>query len=538
MKSVIPRIDKSLLVLIAAFLAQWSLLFSIQGPTWDAVSYYVYARSAVFDGDLKLENDYVLSYATATPDFSAKEFHKELTTTGRVAKPFAIGTSLLWLPWLYTLRGIVADGPALLARGYVDVSGYEWPFIANVATLSALSAFLAFWLSFKIVRTELDGLGAVAATLTMMFATPLLYYQFREPLYSHTSSALTTTLCVYAWWRMGKPVGTAIQAVGLGALIGLATLTRWQNVLYLALPFVSAVYWWARLPGECKQQKWKPAIRYLGLVSSTVVVVFSLQMAVWRLFYGSWLTIPQGDSFLEWRAPFLLPLLFSTFRGLLPWMPVIFPAFVGLIALSRQGQRRLALPLMAVLLLEIYINASTRDWFGGGGFGPRRFTSELTLLIVGYAGFLQLFSPQKIKIVASSIIGLLLALHHWLLLRYALPEKIGGQVVSMLPTFEWRDVTLVTFIGELAAHVPGIIRRPLEFLLLPGSPLDLLLRQQSWPGHHIMALLTTTLFIVIVLTILGVVGRRLEDSAGLQHLLVTVAFALIGAATLWILIWA
>jgi hypothetical protein len=53
-----------------------------------------------------------------------------------------------------------------------------------------------------------------------------------------------------------------------------------------------------------------------------------------------------------------------------------------------------------------------------------------------------------------------------------------------------------------------------------------------------MALLTTTLFIVIVLAFLGVVGRRLADSAGLQHLLVTVAFALIGAATLWILIWA
>ena len=89
---------------------------------------------------------------------------------------------------------------------------------------------------------------------------------------------------------------------------------------------------------------------------------------------------------MDWTAPCLLPTLFSTYRGLLPWMPVTLFSVLGLFVLGKR-QLRLAVPLLAVLLLELYVGASTRDWFGGGGFGPRRFISELPIFLVDYAGF-------------------------------------------------------------------------------------------------------------------------------------------------------
>ena len=109
MKDLLSRTGtRALLVLVAAFLLQWLLLFSAKPPTWDAVSYYVYARSVVFDGDLDLANDYRLSYPTATPDFAAKQLDQITTATGRVANVFAVGSAVLWIPWLALLRLIAA----------------------------------------------------------------------------------------------------------------------------------------------------------------------------------------------------------------------------------------------------------------------------------------------------------------------------------------------------------------------------------------------------------------------------------------------
>ena len=514
-----------ILILLAVFLLQWLLLLAIKEPTWDAISYYVYARSAVFDGDLHFANDYQLSYPTAGEHFASKGLDQIETATGRVANLFAVGTSLLWLPWLAMLR---LAAPLIFASG-AGFTGYERFFVSNLATLSALFGLLAFLLSYRVAEGATNRRLALFSAVTLMFATPLLYYQFREPMYSHSASALVVALCIYRWSTHYDEAGSAWQAATLGALIGLAGLVRWQNLAYLLLPVVSTALLWLR--GH-ERREWKRSLSYLLLTGAAALLVFSLQMAIWRVSYGSFITIPQGNSFIDWRAPFLIPLLFSSFRGLLPWMPVFFLALIGLIVLSKR-KPQFGLPLLFMLLVAVYINGSTRDWFAGGGYGPRRLTSELAIFVVGYAAFLRLL-PQRIRSWAAVLLGIVLALHQWLLLRYGLQERIGGRVMSMAPTFNWEEVPLIKFMADLWGLAVRSGQRPFDFLALPGSPLDLIVRKQMLPVQHLGTLFATTLFLLLLAG--GAIVWQNRSRISTQSVwLMALAIVLIGLANLWIL---
>ena len=68
-----------LIAIVALFLLQWLFLFNPNAGVWDGAFYYAFARSPLFDQDLDLTNDLVLSYPHSTADFVAKEIEQDLT---------------------------------------------------------------------------------------------------------------------------------------------------------------------------------------------------------------------------------------------------------------------------------------------------------------------------------------------------------------------------------------------------------------------------------------------------------------------------
>jgi len=518
----------ALILAIACFL-QWALLFAITTPAWDATFYYAYARSVVFDGDLRIDNDLRLSYPTTAPDFAAKQLDQIKLETGRVASPFAIGSSLIWLPWLAVLRLAAGLGQA---GGILPdtLTGYEWYFTAGLATLSMLLGWLAHWIGYRIANVENGRLTALAAALTVLFASPLIYYQYREPLYSHATAAFITGLVTLTWWRIHQKLPGSRQGILLGGLIGMAALVRWQHLVYLALPAVSTAWWWVSSPRKEKRERTWPAARYLLFVGIAALALLSLQLVQWRVFYGTWLTIPQGGAYVDWRAPFWQPVLFSTFRGIIPWMPLIPLAVIGLLLMLRR-KPALVVPLLLVLLLETYVNSSTRDWFGGAGFGPRRYTSELVILILGYAGLIQAI-PGRFRTISALAFGLILALHQWILLRFGLLERIGGRNLSMYPTYEWIDGGYGEFFRQVSSHLTDLLRAPFDFFVLPGSPIRFL-SIDTLPIRHIAALIATLIFMLFAWQIGRFLGSRIRGS----WIFVGLTAVLLFAADIWLLVW-
>jgi len=502
---------QALLWLGLVFLCQWLVLFSAQVPEWDGAYYYAFARSMAFDQDLHLENDLMAAYPFVNPDYRASQLDRldeHRTVTGRINTPFALGTSLMWVG---LLMGVRLLSPLFLGAN-VSLTGYEWPFIVTVATFSALCGLVAFWLGYRLARKVVAEKWAIAAAITLMLTTPLLYYQFRDTFYSHTAGALMMGFVVYAWWHIRQRPLTWRAGAFLGVLIGLSALVRWQHWLYILLPVVSALWDWFLLPGSERGPAFKRLLGYGIAMAAAAFLIFFVQMVVWRLFYNSWIEVPQGDSFMVWIPIFWRPTLFSTYKGLFLWMPVAFLSLIGLIDLSRRAPRTYA-PLLMVLLLEVYINSSTLDWFGGGGFGPRRFISELVIFVMGYAGFLRLvgeilarwhITPRLHGWLLGGL-GFVLTWHQWILLHYGLVEKMGGRNLSMQPDFRWEEGTVWTFGQELLAHVGELWSRPREFLIFPHSPIAIWQQTGQFPWHY-------------VLVLMGMVGLLLAAAWGVRRL--------------------
>ncbi len=525
---------KPALIIGLAWLVQWALLFWDVNPTWDAAFYYAYAHSIVFDHDLRIENNLQLSYSTASPDFANKRLDEVRTETGRVVTPFPIGSALIWLPWLAILRLIAGTGQQI-GLFSAQFTGYEWFFTMSVAALSALLGWLAFWLGYLISREEVGRFSSLAATVTLLFTTPLVYYQSREPLYAHATAAFTIALVVFVWWRSYQQPPVYRQGVLLGGLIGLAALVRSQHLVFWILPVISVIWWWFTLPDDERRAGWLRPIIYLGLVGLASLAVFSIQMVHWYLLFNSWITVPYGPLYMDWLHPQWGPLLFSTFRGVLTWMPVAFLSLLGLLILGRR-KPRLVIPLLSVLLLMTYVNSAVRDWFGGGGYGPRRYAGVLVIFILGYAALLRAIPDRLRKPLAISG-GILLWFHQWLLLRYGFPEGIGGRVLSMYPAFSWTDESYLTFGRQLFSYLPAAFRSPLDFLVLNLSPVDQILNQ-SWPAPQLVALISAAAFLVLAILLVRLVNRRAARSLSWQAILVTIGILAILAADLWILFWA
>jgi len=198
------------------------------------------------------------------------------------------------------------------------------------------------------------------------------------------------------WWRWRTmPDLRAFLVAGL--LAGAASLMRWQDALWLAVPAIEALRW---------RVSWPQRIAGLALLGVGWLVVFSPQMLVWQVLYGRAFTVPQGAAFMEWASPNLVEMLVSSNHGLFSWAPILVLACVGLGTMARRD-RTLALPLAVVLISAWYVNAAVADWWAGEAYGARRFLSLAPLFAVGLshwiAGADGRVSPLRAGVIAAAI---------------------------------------------------------------------------------------------------------------------------------------
>jgi hypothetical protein len=160
---------------------------------------------------------------------------------------------------------------------------------------------------------------------------------------------------------------------------------RWQNGVLRILPGLDLLSLLVRAP-----QVWRRHARAAAALLGGAALGAFPQMAAWKAIYGMWILPypPQGTDFLRFSHPFVLETLFSSRHGLLSWTPLVWLGYLGFLPLLLR-RRRLALPLVAPLLLMSYVNFCVADWWGGASFSNRRFDSLLPLYALGFAAALE-----------------------------------------------------------------------------------------------------------------------------------------------------
>jgi hypothetical protein len=360
----------------------------------DEIQYFAYLRSLWFDHDLSFENEYRYFYdrGIARSEGFHETFLERETEAGRRVNFGTIGCAILWTPFYAAgdLAARVTDAPR---------DGFSKPYVAAVAYGSAVYGFAAVVLA--VLSAQRLGLPAFAAALAVWLGTPLLFYMYVAPPFSHACSAFAVALFVWTWLKV-RPSWTIGGALALGAASALMAMVREQDVFLVAGPAVDFLLSRRGLRGSM-------AAGLAGVLA--FAVAFTPQAVSYLRLNGHVGPSRLVTRKMSWHAPHALPVLFSPEHGYFVWTPLALIAIAGLVCLARQKRlrpdggsdesARVAVCMLLMIALQVYVSGSVESWTVAGAFGQRRFVAITVLLVIGLAALMQIVSTRVVAVLVA-----------------------------------------------------------------------------------------------------------------------------------------
>jgi len=395
----------------------------------DEIQYFSYLRSLWFDRDVSFENEY--RYFFEQNIGRGEGFHatflEQYTEAGRRPSFATIGSALLWSPF-YLAGDLVARATGAPA------DGFSQPYIAAVAYGSAFYGFAAILLSISAAR-RLAGPGIAAGALVLL-GTPLLFYMYVSPPYSHACSAFAVALFVTVWLRV-RATWSVGGAIALGFAGALMAMVREQDAILVVGPALDFSLWAMFLrptsvlradsvsisqgaPGPTPARSRSAASRLARaagaadtatginprqsgtlqlarvlFIAAAGCITFFVGMLPQLLAYKA-LNGHYGPSGLvtrkmTWTAPHALGVLASPEHGFFIWTPLAAIAIAGLVLLAVRGApvaRPVAACALIMVALQVYVSGSVESWTVAGAFGQRRFVALTIVLTIGLAAMI------------------------------------------------------------------------------------------------------------------------------------------------------
>ena len=403
----------------------------------DGVGYFSYLRSWVYDHDLDFENEFELLNAEKFGiGRKTKDGYRRLKKTGMVRNPFSIGPAILWFPGYY-----------LASRMFHFKTGYEPELLTIIKWEVWIYGLAGVFLLFLFLRKYFSVFPSFFSIFSVLLASPLFYYLRNNPFLSHVPSFFSVSLLLYLLSRVEKNHSWFLWIL-IGSACGLCFLIRWQNGLLLLLPLL-----WIYL--DLIKKKMVPRREILNSTFKILLIAFFFilvtlpQFLVFKLLYGTYLTVPQGKRFVTLPA-YLLSSLFSPFHGLFNWHPFLIVAIFGFLFSWRRRPRLNALALSG-FSLEALVNGSLREFWAGASFGARRYVGSLPFLSVGFSNLVSKMN-KKGKIFFVFFLNLFFFLNFFAETFYArgvipaeIPFSFGKILGSIYKNFPSLHIKLLVF---------------------------------------------------------------------------------------------
>lgn len=376
---LLRRLWSPALLLCAFMFADLLLLQSKEGDhqiSGDGYYTYLWARSLVFDHDLRLSNDLAL----CGDQFDLRHWqmpgHEPPNWWG-------VGGSLATIPYLLVARVIWTKG-TLTPEAEAGCSG---PIARFAMTSTVLLAVVAVYLGYRIATRHVSRRHALIGLAIAAFGSPLYCYAYKFAAHNMVPSAFVAALFVHEWDRLRGKRGW-LGWSGLGAIFGLLILVRMQSIAFVLLALGEWAWLaWAAVRGRQRREMGK-LVLFGMLFAFFAIVVYSPQLYANKLMFGQ-LQDGRAGSYMFWTEPELAGPLFFPYSGLLTNSPLLYLALAGLAmeAFSRRSGRSLARPLAVCFLATAYIIACAWDWWGAAGYPGRRFCDHTVTFVVGGAFF-------------------------------------------------------------------------------------------------------------------------------------------------------
>ncbi len=354
--------------LIAAFCAVFLNHFRNWGQTghpfvMDVDQYYSYLHAAFIDHDLSFSVRSHPYWFTETPTL---HFVPKVT----------YGMSLLYAPFFLLAHLFAGAG----------TTGYEPIYAWSIHIGCMLYGAAGLWYCRKTLLLWFSE-GVTAATLLLLFfGTNLFYYLLSETEAVHIMLFCLIAVYVYhvAMWQISGLKKHFLVFMFTG---GIMVLVRPTECLLFLLPALAGVTSADTLKAKLQ------AIGGLKWWFPVGVLLFILpvipQLLFWKMQSGSFLFFSYGSSEkFYWSDPQLFNFFFSFRKGWLIYTPLMLFGLMGFIPMYRYCKAWFY-PVLAYVLLNIYVSASWWDWAYGGSFGMRVMVHVYAVLAIPFACMVQ-----------------------------------------------------------------------------------------------------------------------------------------------------
>ena len=385
----------------------------------DEIQYFSYLRSLWFDHDVSFENEYRYFYdrgVARTDGFYLTFLGERWTEAGRRINFGTLGSAILWSPF-YAVADITTRLMRAAGSG-VPVDGFSRPYVTAVALGSAIYGFLAVLLAIRAARL-LTGAGILAGVLVWA-GTPLIFYMYAAPPFSHACSAFAVALFVTVWLHVRRD-WSARGMAALGASAALMAMVREQDVFFALGPAIDWAFAHkqsargrseapegsaakprrrARASGGGAPRALNNAVVAPLAGISVFVLTYLPQLIAYRALNGHFGPSRIVMRKMTWTAPHALGVVASPEHGFFIWTPLAVLAISGLVLMITAARRvnvgvasadvrRIGACMLLMVALQVYIGGSVESWTVAGAFGQRRFVALTLLLVVGLAALWQ-----------------------------------------------------------------------------------------------------------------------------------------------------
>src|SRR5688500_3151876 len=303
------------LLLIVVFLLSLPAV-TVRFYASDEIEYFAFLRSMWFDGDMSFDNEYRYFYDRGIArGWRFKEtFLDGETATGLRVNFAPAGSAILWAPFY-----LLADAGVRTARAAgadVAADGYSTPYIAAVVYSSALYGFLSIALSaYAASRIVGRTSAATVSALAIWIGTPILFYMYLAPGFSHACSAFAVAVFVVLWLHV-RDEWSLTGVVALGASAALMGMVREQDLFIALGPALDFLVWAGRGIRSGARPVTAVITRAVAGCASTAIC-FLPQLLAYVALFGKPTPSSTVQGKMTWTAPHLPQVLASPSNGLL-----------------------------------------------------------------------------------------------------------------------------------------------------------------------------------------------------------------------------
>lgn len=397
----------------------------------DEVQYFSYLRSLWFDHDVSFENEYQYFYdhhIAQTADFHQTFLERTEAETGRRINYATMGCAILWSPF-YAVADLWARGLRAAGRD-IAVDGYSRPYVSAVAYGSAFYGFAAIVLAIRAARRLVGG-RALSSGFVVWAGTPLLFYTYIAPPFSHACSAFAVALFVTIWLHVRRTwSGWGVVALGLaGALMA---MVREQDIFFAFGPALDLTLTLYQAVGGRSQETgdWRRIVRCAIFGVSAFALGYLPQLLAYNALNGHPRPSPLVARKMFWHSPHAAQVLFDTHHGFFFWTPLAVLAVTGLVLMTAAPRRlrgnataapaesgvsptagasdirRLGACMLVMVALQVYISGAVESWTVAGAFGQRRFVAITIFLVIGLAALREWIRATSVRIAVNVAIVL------------------------------------------------------------------------------------------------------------------------------------